>query len=282
MSVVDDDAPVRIWLQSVTDLDRLPGYARQLDEHAARCVRPGTTVDVHGVAPGTYPPGVPPIDVLRYPAEEYLLGVQLLANARRAERAGCDAFAVGCFFDPIVDELRSAVDIPVVSLCESALLMSAAAGRRFGLLGIAAANRERLTALAERYGYGPRIAAIVEIDPPLSEDDIDRAYDDPAPLLPRLERAAQRCDDAEADLLIPAEGVLNSMLTRGGVRTLAGLPVVDALAALLTHAEALVWLSRRSGLAVSHRHGLARAPDDVTAAAAAKAREALSGGSDHD
>lgn len=275
MSVVDDDAPVRIWLQSVTDLDRLPGYAHQLDEHAAACVRPGTTVDVHGVTPGTYPPGVPPIDVLRYPAAEYLLGVQLLQHVRRAELEGYDAFAVCCFFDPIVDELRSAVDIPVVSLCESTLLMSAAAGRHFGLLGIAAANSDRLTELAQRYGYGGRVSAIVEIDPPLSEDDIDLAYDDPAALLPRLERAAQRCDDAGADLLVPAEGVLNGMLTRGGVRELAGLPVVDALAALLTHAEALVWLSRRAGLAVSHRHGLARAPDEVTESAAAKAREAL-------
>jgi len=109
-----------------------------------------------------------------------------------------------------------------------------------------------------------------------------RAYDDPALLLPRFEAAAEKCADASADLLVPAEGVLNSMLTRGGVRQLAGLPVVDALAALLAHAEALVWLSRTSGLAVSRAHGYARAPAGVSAAAAARALDALKHEGDDD
>lgn len=270
----------RIWHQSVTDLTLLPGYAKQLEEHAARSVRPGTVVDIHGVAPGTYPDGVPPIEVLRYPAAEYLLGVQLLQNARRAEREGYDAVAVSCFFDPVLGELRSAVDIPVVSLCESTLLMSAAAGRHLGLVGIAESNKDRLAELVERYGFASRVATIVEVDPPIGEDELDRAYDDPALLLPRFEAAAGRCADAAADLLIPAEGVLNSLLTRGGIRELAGIPVVDAFAALLAHAEALVWLSRNSGLTVSRRHGFARAPADVMASAAARAVEALR--EDHD
>ncbi|MQA06826.1 MAG: hypothetical protein GEV07_30410 [Streptosporangiales bacterium] len=242
---------------------------------------PTTTVDVHGVAAGTYPPGVPPIEVLRYPAAEYLLGVQLLANAQRAERAGYDAFAVGCFFDPVLEELRSAVDIPVVSLCESALSMSAAAGRRIGLIGIAEVNRHRLAELVDRYGFGSRVAAIVELDPPVGEDELDRAYDDPDVLLPLFEAAAERCAQASADLVIPAEGVLNSLLTRNGIRELAGLPVVDAFAALFAHAEALVWMTRTSGLTISHGHGRARAPAEVMASAAARAHEALAEGSDH-
>ena len=272
----------RIWLQSVTDLSVLPGYGRQLEEHAARTVRSGTTVDVHGVAPGTYPEGVPPIEVLRYPAAEYLLGVQLLRNAERAEREGYDAVAVSCFFDPVLDELRAAVDVPVVSLCESTLLMSTAAGTHLGLVGIAESNKDRLVELVGRYGHASRVAAIVEVTPPIGEDELDRAYDDPALLLPRFEAAAEKCADASADLLVPAEGVLNSMLTRGGVRQLAGLPVVDALAALLAHAEALVWLSRTSGLAVSRAHGYARAPAGVSAAAAARALDALKHEGDDD
>ncbi|MBO0830308.1 MAG: hypothetical protein J2P24_21245 [Streptosporangiales bacterium] len=261
----------RIWYQSLTDLEQLPGYARQLAEHAAASARPGTEVDVHGVAPGTYPADVTPIDVLRFPAAEYFLNVQVLRNALRAESAGYDAFAVGCFFDPVLTELRSAVDIPVVSICESTLAMSAHAGLRLGMVGIAGVNRDRLETLVERYGHGSRVAAIVGIEPPLTEDDLDAGYHDPAPLLPRFEAAAARCADARADLVIPAEGVFNSLLTRAGIRTLAGLPVVDALAALLSHAEALVHLGRTTGLATSRRHGLARAPEHVLEAAMSSA-----------
>lgn len=256
-----------IWYQSLTDLDRLPGYERQLTEHAAASARPDTHVDIHGVTPGTYPDGVSPIDVLRYPAAEHLLNVQVLRNALRAETAAYDAFAVGCFFDPVLTELRSAVDIPVVSICESTLAMSAHAGQRLGLVGIAGTNRDRLKALVERYGQGPRVAAIVGIDPPLTEDDLDAAYDTPAQLLSRFEAAGRRCADAGVDLVIPAEGVLNSLLTHTSVRRLAGLPVVDALAALLAHAEALVHLRRTTGLATSRQHGLARAPQYVLEAA---------------
>ncbi|WP_028925067.1 aspartate/glutamate racemase family protein [Pseudonocardia acaciae] len=265
----------RIWVQSVTDLSVLPLYAQQLEEHAARCVRPSTVVDVHGVAPGTYPEGVPPVELLRYPAAEYLLGVQLLRNAGRAEQEGYHAFAVSCFFDPVLAELRGAVDIPVVSLCESTLMMSAAAGCHLGLIGIAESNKDRLVDLVGRYGFAARVAAIVEVDPPIGEDEMHRAYGDPALLLPRFEAAAGRCADAAADLLIPAEGVLNSLLTRGGIGELAGIPVVDAFAALLAHAEALAWLSRNSGLTVSHRHGYARAPAEMMDAVSARAREAL-------
>jgi allantoin racemase len=271
----DPGSPVAIWHQSLTELERLPDYAAQLQRHANASVRPETRVDIHGVAAGTYPDGTAPIEALEYPACEYLLNIQILDNARKAEEQGYDAFALGCFFDPVLPELRSAVDMPVVSVCESTMVMSMAAGCRYGLLGSAGVNRDRLLELIARYGFTDRVAAVVEIEPSLTEDELDRAFTDPRPLLPRVEQAAKRCSDASADLLIPAEGVLNSMLTRSGIRSLGGLPLLDAYAALLAHAEALVWMARRTGLRTSRHSGYARAPRGLMDTTAARAAEVL-------
>lgn len=44
---------MRIWHQSMADLTRLPGYEAMLREHATRVCDPGTSVDLHGVRPGS-------------------------------------------------------------------------------------------------------------------------------------------------------------------------------------------------------------------------------------
>ena len=61
-------------------------------------------------------------------------------------------------------------------------------------------------------------------------------------------------------MIIPAEGVLNTALMRRGVKTLAGVPVMDAYGTLLCYAEMLVRLQRVSALRVSH-HGYYAGPD---------------------
>lgn len=265
----------RIWHQSVTDLEQLPHYREHLREHARRVTGADTTVDVHGVASGSYPPGVAPIEVLRYPAAEHLLGTQLLAAADRAEREGYDAMAVGCFFDPILDELRAAVDIPVVTLAQSSLLMASTAGSRFALLAIAPVNTRRLVELVGRYGFTQRVAGVVDVVPAITEDELDAAFSDVSGLLARLEDAARRAAADGADLLIPAENVLNSLLVGADVRELAGLPVLDAYGALLVHAEAAVAMRHRTGLETGRAGAWARAPREVVAAAAARADDAL-------
>lgn len=57
---------MRIWHQSFTDLSALPGYAAMLAELGRRVCSPGTVLDLHGVMPGTYPPGVAPVDLGGY------------------------------------------------------------------------------------------------------------------------------------------------------------------------------------------------------------------------
>ncbi len=123
---------MRIWHQSFSDLDRAPVYRASLLEHAARAVDPGTSVTLHGLRPGTYGPDLAPIDAIRFRYIEALNEQQICEAALAAERAGYDAFALGCFYDPGLRQARSLVDIPVVGLSEFSTISGprAAVGRR--------------------------------------------------------------------------------------------------------------------------------------------------------
>jgi len=115
---------MRIWHQSFTDLDMVPLYSRTLEGHAAQVSDPGATVVVHGLRRGTYGKDFVPIDAIRHRYLEMLNETQIVEAALAAERAGYDAFALGCFYDPGMRAARSLVEIPVVGLSETCMLVS--------------------------------------------------------------------------------------------------------------------------------------------------------------
>lgn len=255
---------LRIWHQSITDLEQLPEYEKTLAAHAQRVCAANTKVEVHGVLPGSYPHGLTPIEVIRYPWCHRLLDLQIVDNAVTAEREGFDAVAISCFFDPGLREARSLVQIPVVSMCETAFLVAGAVGRRYGLLGLGNEQVHALRGLAAEYGVTDRVAAIVPLEPAVTERDLDAVHGGGGDLRERVETAAGSAVAQGADVIIPAEGVLNTALSRRGIREIAGAPVLDAYAALLLHAEMLVRLQRATGLKVS-RTGSYAGPDRSTA-----------------
>ena len=110
---------MKIWHQSFTDLDSFPQYRQTLQEHGRRVMGDEADVVVHGLQPGTYPPGVAPMDFNTRAGLQLLNTRQVCEAALAAQANGYDAFALGCFFDPGLTEARSQVDIPVVSLTET-------------------------------------------------------------------------------------------------------------------------------------------------------------------
>jgi allantoin racemase len=242
---------IRIWHQSISELDHLPAYRQMLVDHAGRVTRPDTEMDVHGMRPGTYPPGVAPIDVLGYPWCHYLANVQIVEGAVRAQAAGYDAVAITCFHDPVLRECRSLVDIPVVSMCESTLLVACSLGARLGLVGIGPANADLVADRVRHYGLQDRVAALVHLDTPVNEHDVDASFHTPGAMTSSFRTAAHRVIAAGADVVVPAETLLNTALVAQGITAVDGVPVVDAFAVMLTHAEALVQLRRTTGLTVS-------------------------------
>ncbi|HEY6492713.1 MAG TPA: aspartate/glutamate racemase family protein [Trebonia sp.] len=251
---------MRIWHQSITDLTRLPGYRTALAEHAAAVCEPSVAVDLHGVEPGTYPPGLAPIETTCYPWLSSLLTIQVVQNIIGAERAGYDAVIISCFLDPGLREARSAVDIPVVSALESALLAAPVVAGSVGLVGLGGAMAADMKRLADGYGLGGRIAAIVPVTPGITELEID-SPDSREAVVERVDRAAREAVAAGAELIVPAEGVLNAILVRAGVTELAGVPVLDSFGLLLSQAVSYAGLWRRTGLRTSRRGLYARAPE---------------------
>ena len=251
---------MRIWHQSITDLSLQRNYSATLVEQAARVSAPDTVIDVHGVRPGTYPPGVSAGQVNRYLWAHNLVNVQIIENVRRAEAQGYDAVAMSCFLDPGLDEARSVVDIPVVSMCESALALGMAFGRRYGLLCLHRPGIAPREELVRKHGFGERLAKVVSVHPAVTGLELEAAYADFDPLMERVLAAAQEAIEAGADLLVPAEGILNTLFVVHGITELHGVPILDAYAALIAHAELAVTLRTRAGVAVSHTGGWAK-PD---------------------
>jgi len=60
--------------------------------------------------------------------------------------------------------------------------------------------------------------------------------------------AAKRGVDQFADVIIPAEGIMNEILVSHGVQELDGVSVMDSTAVAWLNAEYMVKLSRATGL----------------------------------
>jgi hypothetical protein len=100
------------------------------------------------------------------------------------------------------------------------------------------------------------------MDPPINEHQLDQAFAGSTEFVKDFSIQADRLTAAGADLIIPAEGVLNTALVRNKVRDIDGTPVLDSYGSLLAFAEMLVKLRRRSGLSVARGGAYARAPQE--------------------
>lgn len=243
----------RIWHQSITDLSRQVNYAATLEKQARSICQPSTVIDLHGVRSDTYPEGVSAGQVSMYPWAHHMIDVQIIENARRAEAEGYDAVAIACFHDPGLHEARSTVDIPVLGMCESALLAATPFGTRFGLICLHDPIIPFLRRLVDGYGYRDKVVTIQALDPPVTGLELEAVYEDPSLLHTRVRDLAESCARAGAELLIPAEGILNTLFVHHEIAELGGIPILDTFGALLAHAEMTVALREKRHLQVSRR-----------------------------
>jgi len=108
-----------------------------------------------------------------------------------------------------------------------------------------------LEPLVADYGFRERLAGIDQLRPPLTELELDKGFSGSAELMERFRANARRLIAKGADVLIPAEGVLNTLMVRNELTEVDGVPVLDSYGAVLAMAEMLVHLRNRTGLRVS-------------------------------
>jgi allantoin racemase len=235
--------PTRILWQSSTAIHRFPAYEKAIQLHAKNVLSPGSSVVVRGVQEGT--------NALHYRAFDFLNNSQLFDSVVNAERDGCDAVAIGCFLDPILDELREIVDIPVMSMGETGMHLACMLGKRFSVLTYnASLNNKFYTELAHKYGLQDRASPFVSFDLPL--EDLEAALaGDPAKCLQRVREAGRKALAMGAEVILLGCGVLNLIAVQNKLTNIDGATVLDVSGALMKMAEAMVVLRRVSGVSVS-------------------------------
>ncbi len=248
---------IRIWHQSMTTLEDQPGYAKLMKAHAQKVCGPETVVDLHGVSPGTHPPDLAPIEAAGLAWLAELNSLQIVENVIRAEAEGYDAVAMSCFGDPQLDICRSLVNIPVVSAFETSLLIASTSARAFGLLVPTEASIRNSRKRVRHYGFEHRVAVIGACDPQLTEYDMEHGFDGGS-MVDKLVANIRKLAAQGADIVIPAEGVLNALLVNNEVTNIDGVPVFDSFGAVVATAEMLVNLHRKTGLRNARKGGYAQ------------------------
>jgi Asp/Glu/hydantoin racemase len=243
---------MRIWHQSFTVLGDLPAYREALRERIHKVVRPGTEVVLHGQIPGTYPSDYPGTDI-KYSTLYWLHGLQWISAAREAERQGFQAMVLASIPSPMIRDIRTLVNIPVVGYGETAFHLSGLYGRRVGMLFF---NTERLDFWPEQvrqWGVSERFAGISEAG--VSFNQVAQALSDPSKAQPVIDtiiaHGEKMVREKGVDVIVPGEMPMNLLLANAGVHHIGGATVIDGIATCFKMAETLHDLKQISGMTPS-------------------------------
>lgn len=248
---------LRIWHQSVNELGRIEAYKRGIEEHAARFLGTDAEVHVHGMADGTYG-ALSPSDALGNAHLYHRVLSPIVEQAVEAERQGYDAFVMGSFSEPYLREMRTAVDIPVVSLTEAALLTGCALGTRIGMISNAP-NVAYMTRLSvAKHHLEARVSAVTSLVPDMDEYELIEARDEPTALIEAFTRRARELIADGAEVIVPAEGVMAEIFAAKGLTQIDNAIVLDVFAAAWVQALGLVKLRRGLGTGVSRAWAYSR------------------------
>ena len=175
-------AKYKILWQSSTAISGFPDYKNAIESHGEKILSSDFELTVRGVQAGT--------SDLHFMAFDFLNNWQLFDSVTNAEKEGYDAVAIGCFLDPILDELREIVNIPVMSLGEAGMLADCMLGKYFSVISyVPQSNNKIYRELVHKYGLSDRTAPLTSFDLPLTE--LEKGFKDPKPALERFEAAGQ-------------------------------------------------------------------------------------------
>jgi allantoin racemase len=236
---------MRIWHQSFTVLDDVPHYRDALARHLISQASPGTSLDLHGMLPGTYPSDYPGTHI----GHAYLSGLhreQFVQAALRAQDEGYAAFLIATIPDTGFEEIRTLIDIPVVTFGQTSVLMAAQLGDCVGVVNFIGELVPQLRRNFRNYRLDQLVGPIVQVEAGFT--DVMAAYADPQPLLDAFATAAQRAIHEGATVIVPGEGPLNVFLADQGVAEIDGVPVLDSLGTCLRVAELRAAQHRATGL----------------------------------
>ena len=182
-----------------------------------------------------------PVSIEGYYDEAFALP-GLLREIGKAEREGAAAAVIACFDDTGLDAARAMARMPVIGICEAALMTAALIAKRFTVVTTMERSRVPIEELVHRYGMAGRARIRAANIAVLSLEDPNSGARDR--LRSEIVRAIAE-DNAEA-IVLGCAGMADLAKT---LSQEFGLPVIDGVGAAVKQAEALVAL----GLTTSKR-----------------------------
>ncbi|TCT05005.1 aspartate/glutamate racemase family protein [Aquabacter spiritensis] len=257
---------MRIRYQLLSSETAMAAFLAAVGDHCADTAGPSVAFDVRGTDHGAF--GSEFAVFAHYDLRAVVdLGLTIRTTG------GYDAVVMANSLDTGIVELREILDIPVVSLLETACFWACTLGMRFALVVPHPKMAPRYRRCVEGYGLAARLAGIEAI----AEDDLsdlDAAFADRArgdAQTAACLAACRRGIEAGADVVIPA-GPHAMLLAQRGLFALGPVPLLDGYGLAAKIAETAVGIHRRTGVCVS-RSGLYRGPSDATVARILAARD---------
>ncbi len=202
----------------------------------------GTTVVARTASMG-------PVSIEGYYDEAFAVPGVITA-ALDAEKQCFEAMIVACFDDTGVEAARCRVGIPVVGICEAALLALSPLAKRIAVVTTLSRAIVPMTELVHRYGFKDRVTVYAADIPVL-------ALEDPASgARARIEAEIQRALDGGAEAI--ALGCAGMADLADSLQDRFGVPVMDGVSAAVTLAEGLVRLGRRTSKRGTYAPALAK------------------------
>lgn len=152
---------------------------------------------------------------------------------------GVDAAIVSAFGDPGLGAAKELADVPVVGLCEAALLTAWALGRRYSIVCLTRRLRAWYFEAAAEHGLGGRLGSVRALDVPVT--DIVTAKDVLRDAL--VEQCVRAVEQDDAEVVILGGGPLAGLARE--VADLIPVPMLDGVSCAVRLAESLVALAPR-------------------------------------
>jgi allantoin racemase len=241
----------RIWYQSFVHPVQQAPYMERLQALLDEIAGPDVRFEVHGLDS--------PVRSFD-PLTEFRCAGQVIRNALEAERTGHDAFVLGHFQEPGLIELRSAVDIPVISLGEANLLTALSMGQRIGLVTIDPIFIPWHDRQVRGHGFGDRYVGTTAMKMNLPR--FMQAFTDAKTYAAVRDEFAEQVKPliiAGAEVVIPAGGLPMLLFARECPFVIDGSPVLNGIVVVAKAAEMVLALKNLTKTFVSRHSTYAKA-----------------------
>lgn len=231
---------MKIWYQNPSPLKNVEDFKNILEKYIQRLSQ-AFQVEIHI---GWLDKGTTELHLY---TGELLNSIYILKKILEAEEY-YDAAITGCTFDPILQQAREIVAIPVTGVLESAILLSTTLGRSFSIITLSKKFETKIASLVDYYGLGKRMTSIeyTNFTPEMASKDYGKK--DLVQIFQDLAREALK---KGAETLIPGGTILSVLLAEEGINEVDGAPVVEMVASSVQIAVSLANLKNLLGITYS-------------------------------